>query len=214
MNKFIPLFLFLGCAGISKAQISAITDNGKQVILYKNGTWKYLADSTANGNSTSDSLKLNPVKFSKSASETFLVKSTIFNIGVFMDPHKWTMAPHRENESIPEYKFSLKSGNGMAMLISEKVSISLENMTDVALVNAQKAALDARVTNREYRIVNGNKILFLEMSGTIEGIKFKYMGYYFSSPKGTMQLLTYTTEELYKETNKELEAFLNGFVVI
>ena len=52
----------------------------------------------------------------------------------------------------------------------------------------------------------------MQMDGTIQGIKFTYYGYYFSSPNGTIQLLTYTSSNLLNEYKKEFEDFLNGFV--
>jgi hypothetical protein len=214
MNKLILLFLFLIAFNVSKGQVNALTEDGRQVILFNNGTWKYHNDSTLNKKNHADSIKINPVKFSKSTSSTFLAKSNTVNVGVFIDPDKWTLKTHHENESNPEYRFSLKSGDGYAMLETEKTPIGLDVMRNIALINAQKAAIDAKITTQEYRIVNNKKILFLEMSGTIQGIKFKYMGYYFSNEKGTTQLLSYTTEAMYNDANKELETFLNGLVVI
>jgi hypothetical protein len=213
MIKLLFLFLLLLTFNISRAQISAITENGRQVTLFNDGTWKYNADSTADKNHT-DSIKSNPAKFSKSGSATFLTKSTVNNVGVFIDPNKWTLKTHSENEASPEYRFSSKSGDGYAMLETEKTPIDLENMRNIALINAQKAAIDAKIITQEYRVVNNKKILFLEMSGTIQGIKFRYMGYYFSNEKGTTQLLSYTTEAMYKDARNELETFLNGLVVI
>jgi hypothetical protein len=211
MNKLILIGLFLIIAASSKAQINALTENGKQVTLYSNGTWKYSSDSTANN---SDSIKVNPVKFSKSASATFLVKSNTVDIGVYINPAKWTFNPHKENEVVPEYRFSLKTGTGQAMVATEKTPINLENMRNIALINAQKAALDAKITRQEYRMVNNKKVLYLEMSGTIQGIKIRYMGYYFSDEHGTTQLLTFTSTALYPQAKQELETFLNGLVVI
>jgi hypothetical protein len=211
MNKIILFLLLLLSFNISKAQISALTDDGKQVFLYSDGTWKYASPTVVN---SPDSIKINPVKFSKSPTATFMVKSNVVNVGVFIDPAKWTFASHHDNEVLLEYRFTLKSGNGGAMLESEKTPVNLVNMKDIALMNAQKAAVDAKIESEEYRIVNNNKILFLTMSGTIKGIKFRYMGYYFSNERGTIQLLSYTTEAMYKDARRELETFLNGLVVI
>jgi hypothetical protein len=212
--KCVLFFLFLLTFSVSNAQISALTENGRQVTLFANGTWKYNSDSTAGKKNAPESIKLNPAKFSRSADATFPVKSNVVNIGIFINPNKWTFSTHRDNETNPEYRFSLKQGEGMAMIETERTPFTLENMRDIALTNAQKASIDAKILSQEYRVVNGNRILFLEMSGTIQGVKFRYMGYYFSNEKGTTQLLSFTTEAFYKETSKELETFLNGLVVI
>ena len=54
----------------------------------------------------------------------------------------------------------------------------------------------------------------MQMNGTLEGINFTYLGYYFSSPKGTVQLITYTSSNLVNEYRKNLEELLNGFTII
>ena len=86
-------------------------------------------------------------------------------------------------------------------------------MAQIALENAKKAAPDARIVKEEYRVVNGNKVIYLEMEGTIQGIKFKYLGYYYSDRSGSTQYLTYTGANLVGEYKKDIERFLNGFTV-
>lgn len=214
MNKLLLLFLFSVTISALHAQTKALTESGKQVTLYDDGTWKYLTDNQANAKPATEDIKLNSTKFSKSANQTFLLKSNKVNVAVFLDPVKWTATPRRDNEADVEYHFSDKSDDGRAMMITEKTPVPLENMPNVALINAQRAAVDAKITKREYRIVNGTKVLYLEMAATIQGMKILYLGYYFSDSHGTTQLLCYTSEALYSEVSKDLEAFLNGFTVL
>jgi hypothetical protein len=204
----------MSISNIATSQIKALTDNGREVILSYDGTWKYSDDNSIKNAVSTDSLTTNKTKFTKTSQATFLVKSSIFNVGVFMNPSKWTFAAHRDNEKNPEYRFTLKSGEGYAMMIAEKTQIGLENMRQIAFLNAQKASVDVKETGAEYRMVNNKKILCLKFQGTIQGIKFVYFGYYFSSPNGTIQLLSYTSEQYYDSIQKELENFLNGFVEI
>jgi hypothetical protein len=204
----------MSISNIATSQIKALTDNGREVILSYDGTWKYSDDNSIKNAVSTDSLTTNKTKFTKTSQATFLVKSSIFNVGVFMNPSKWTFAAHRDNEKNPEYRFTLKSEEGYAMMVAEKTQIGLENMRQIAFLNAQKASVDVKETGAEYRMVNNKKILCLKFQGTIQGIKFVYFGYYFSSPNGTIQLLSYTSEQYYDSIQKELENFLNGFVEI
>jgi hypothetical protein len=195
--------------GVSaKAQTRALTENGRQVILFNDGTWKYENDSA--GSKTVDTIVFNPGKFYKKAGATFTVKSNVTSSIVNIDPNNWTFSIHHDNEVNPEYRFTMKSHDGFAVLITEKTQIGLNVMVDVALINARKAAYNARITKKEYRMVNDKKMLYLEMSGTIKGIDFKYMGYYYSSKAGTTQLLCYTSDGLYNETFSGFQDFLNG----
>ena len=195
------------------AQIKAITDDGRQVILYADGTWRY-EDSLASN--LIDTIPLSTKKFTKTTSQTFLVKSKLYNVGVYINPAKWRFEAKGNDNGPSEYQFTLKSGGGYAMMINEKIGVDLSALKNVALINARNAAPDARIVSSEYRIVNGKKILCLRIKATIQSIKFEYFGYYFSNENGTTQLLCYGAEKDVEDAVQkgEYETFLNGFVEI
>jgi hypothetical protein len=89
----------------------------------------------------------------------------------------------------------------------------LENLKKLAIKNAKNAAPDLRVVKEEYRIVNGVKVLFMQMNGTIQGIQFSYYGYYYSFKGGSIQFLTYTAQNLLDEFRPSFESLLNGLVI-
>jgi hypothetical protein len=211
IRLFIILFQLLIFSSL-KSQIKALTENGREVQLNDNGTWQYT--STDNDSNNSDSLVTNPISFHTTPGATFLVKSNVFNVGVYLNHNKWIFEPHKSSEVNPEYRFESKLHNGYAMMLTEVTEINLENMKGIALHNAQKAASDAKLTHSEYRIVNNKKVLCLTIKGTLEGIKFVYFGYYYSNPNGTIQIVAYGSENMFKESFKEWEDFLNGFIVI
>ena len=53
----------------------------------------------------------------------------------------------------------------------------------------------------------------MEMKGTLQGIKFMYLGYYYSDDSGSTQFLAYTGSSLVGKYKSEINDFLNGFVV-
>lgn len=212
MNKLPLVILAFICCQFAQAQIKALTENGKEVALYNDGTWKYInaSDSASNG----DSISLSPHAFAKEASSSFLVKSNNVNVGVYINPAKWKFTPNKDGGSVPEYGFEEKGGEAYAMMIAEKTEIPLASFRQIALINAQRAAPDARVVASEYRMVNGKKILYSVMKATVQGIKFVYVGYYYSNKNGSVQLLGYTSEQVYPQMQKVIESFLNGFVEV
>jgi hypothetical protein len=123
----------------------------------------------------------------------------------------WTFKKGNEKDAA-EYKLQLKAGDLYGMIISEKVEIPLETLKSIALNNGRKAAPDLKITKEEYRIVNGLKVLLLQMNGTMEGIKFSYYGYYFSNTNGTVQFVTYTSTNLIASYLPKIEVLLNGIV--
>jgi hypothetical protein len=207
MKRIITLGLLLMSTTFVKAQINAVTESGEEVFLYDNGTWKY-ADEKDDAEAE---IKLNDKPFTKDKNSTFVVKSKKANIGIWINPKDWSFTKSASNEDA-EFQFQKKGEDLYAMLIAEKIEIPLEALKNIALQNAKTASTDIKVVNEEYRNVNGIKVLMMHMAGTVQGMKIVYCGYYYSNDSGTIQLLTYTSENLLKNYHDDIETFLNGLV--
>jgi hypothetical protein len=209
MKKFlVPLLLFFANLN-AEAQKKAVTDNGDEVVLYDDGTWKSVnADSSSQQN-----IPVNLASFTKSKNTAFLLKSTKCNIGVWVDAKKWQFKKGIRNEDA-EFEFASKGNDLYGMMISEKIEIPIESLKEIALENAKKVASDVYIVKQEYRTVNGKKMLLMQMNGTLRGVKFAYYGYYYSNPGGTVQLVSYTSQNLLKDRLADAEEFLNGIVTL
>ena len=75
------------------------------------------------------------------------------------------------------------------MMLTEKTDIPLASMANIALINAKKASMDARIVHQEYRN-------------------------YYTNDNGTLQLVGYTSEKLFQKDKKDMEDLLNGLTVI
>lgn len=199
----IALFSFACYAGQK-----AITDKGEEVMLYDDGTWKFLSGNA----SKPKEFSVNQKKYKKSRKASFQLKSKKNDVAIWLDPKKWSFTPSTSN-SEAEYQFMLKGEDLHGLLISEAIEIKVETLVNIALDNAKRAAPDARIVSQEYRTVNGMRVVQLNILGTIQGIKFAYLGYYYSNSKGTTQLLTFTAENLFPKYKKAAEEFLNGLTM-
>lgn len=188
-------------------QTKAVTETGEEVILFNDGTWKYLN----NDDSEKIDISTNSKIFKKDEGSTFLLKSNTIKIGCWINPQKWSF---KKSEEAAEFEFELKKSDLYGMIITERTEIPIQTLKRVALENARSAAPDAEIVKEEYRNVNGLNVLLLQINGTIEGIKFTYYGYYYSNSDGTVQLITYTAQKLLSEYLIECEKFLNGLVEI
>ena len=206
MKKVLVTILVL-LAATSYASQKAITDKGEEVILHDDGTWEY-SDKEKKPTKTIETSK---EKFEKPKSSSFLLKSTKNNSAYWINTDKWSFEKATGNPAA-EYQFKLKGKDLYAMAITEGIEVSLESLADLALTNARNAAPDAKIRTQEYRVVNGNKVIYMEISGTIQGIKFTYLGYYYSDASGSTQLTTYTASNLVDKYKSEINDFLNGLV--
>jgi hypothetical protein len=189
------------------ASKKAITDEGDVVVLNDNGTWLY-----ENGQVESETqLEMNPVIFSKGANAKFMLKSAKTNASFWINPKKWKFKKNENGHESAEYTFKVKGSDLYGMVIAEQLEIGLEELVDIAVDNARGAAPDTRVIKKEYRMVNDHKVIYMEMEGTIQSIKFTYLGYYYSDDSGSTQYLTYTGSNLVSKYKKDINNFLNGF---
>jgi hypothetical protein len=126
------------------------------------------------------------------------------------DPAAWKEEPTDETG-----RKTLRHVNGdaYALIISERLTIPLENLRSVALNNARTVAPDTKVVEQARRRVNGTDVVMLRMEGTASGLQFTYFGYYYGGKAGTIQVLTYTGSTLFDEYRGDFEALLNGFRV-
>lgn len=205
--KFIPAALLVLFVSVgAQAQQKAVTDTGEEVILFTDGTWVYVEDHTT----LADEIRENPRKFTRNDDASFLLKSSRVPHGVYLNPKLWSFTKSVDNADA-EYELQLKGEDLYAMLITEKIEIPLETLREVAVQNGRAVAPDLRIVDEELRTVNGQKVLLMQLDGTLEGIKFSYYGYYFSGPSGTVQFITYTSQSLLTTYRATCEALLNGF---
>jgi len=200
--------LCLATVNVSAAQ-KAVTEQGDVVILSDNGTWFYEQSNLANDNK----IKTNTAVFNKPASANFVLKSKTNNASVALNSKEWTFAKGDGVDTAVEYNLSLKKGDLYARLITERIKLAPENLSNIAFENAKKVAPDLKLINKEYRVVNGHQVIYMVMAGTSQGIKFNFLGYYFSDQSGSTQFVVFTSEDLVERYQTEISDILNGFSV-
>jgi hypothetical protein len=204
MKTLGTLFVLLLSTLSLHAQIYGTTDEGLRVQLNEDGTWKYLERDTA-----AVVIITNNKPFVKPGTAVAFKKSSENSVVIHYNPAKWKSVAKKNNEDA-EFEFTHVKGSGYAMVITEQIEIPLENLKNIAYETLVENAPDAKIDKAEYRTVNGLKVLHLEMSGTMQGIKFVYYGYYFSNEKGTTQMVCYTAKNLLKDYQMDFDDLLNG----
>jgi len=200
----VALALLVASAQFASAQaapVRATRPDGSVVLLNPNGTWTEAPSKSPTA--TAPAVRTRP----SSATETIqLLKSATLSI----DPAKWKQAP---STAPGRFGFSHMAGDGYAMVIAERIEMAPDALANMALTNAREAAPDARVVMDDSRIVNGTPVRCLQIVGTMQGISFKYFGYYYAGPAGTIQVITYTSTSLFDEFSSDFEGLLDGLVV-
>lgn len=201
-KSLLFLILFLTTIKLT-AQKYATTDEGLRVQLNEDGTWLLLEKDT------STTIAINPKLFLKPSNAIATKKSKQNDISLNYNPIKWKVAKEKSNED-SEFEFEHVTGNAIVMAINEKVEIPLTSLKKIAYETLLESAPDTKIDLIEYRTVNNLKVLHMKMSGTIDGMKFVYYGYYFSNEKGTTQLICCTMKSLLNDYQNDFDDFING----
>jgi hypothetical protein len=204
MNRWLAVVLLACCAyaaAPAAAEIEATTADGRKVILRDDGTW-------------SDPSAVSPARnlASKPAGATQMLQSKKGFMELWYDPSKWTQRTKFSNESA-EFALEHTSGDAYAMVIVERISMPLSTLRKVALDNAKATAEDARISLEEERTINGVRITAMQIDGTFSGIPFRYYGYYWTGNAGTLQVVTFTSQNLFGEVAEDFTGLLNGVVI-
>lgn len=189
------------------SQIRAVTEIGEEVLLHSNGQWEYVEEQP-------DTVVIltNPTLFTSKENQSFDIKSKNTNTIVKLDAKQWTFGPGKNNQDA-EYEFKLKRKDLYGMLITEGIEIPVENLAEIAIEYMKSASTNSVVLKKEYRQVNGQKVIYIEMSGKSMGIDLIYRGYYFSNLTGSTQLITWTSKNLQDKYTAETMDFLNGLTI-
>lgn len=192
----------------SNAQIGATTDNGKRVILNNDNTWKYDTSKKLK----SDTVVFNRTAFSKSQSSTSVLQSKKIKVALWYNADVWKIPSESYSESA-EFSLLDKEEEGFLMIINEKVQLTYDLLKEAALKNAQNLDKNAFIEKEEYRMVNGIKVLHVILDAETSGVGFKFFSYYYTGKEGTVQIVAYTSANIFAEKKKEFEDVLNGFTI-
>lgn len=196
---------------ISAAQTKAITDEGKEVVLFPDKTWRYVNESDA---LVVENTNTNPDLFVKAAKASFLLKSTRLDAGLYVDTKIWKFQSGSNIGPFVDYiLINCASPSVMGFFSSETAPVqTLANLKDILLMTVEKRADYFRLVTSEYRTVNGLRVLYLEYMANLKGLDFTYIGNYYLTNEGYAAALGYTFTSNFDQHRGELTELINGIV--
>jgi hypothetical protein len=211
LTVIISFFIFACGSTEDGESLRAKTQDGRTVILHADGSWTFLKKE-APVPVAPDAPKDNRVNAPKRASKK--VSDPRGLVELWYAPGKWTAYPKPERLS-PDASFALihKTKDAYALGIIERISMPLETLKKIAVDNAKNVAPDAEVVLDEERQINGSTASIMGITGTIDGIPFRYHSFYWTGEKGSVQVITYTSQNLFAEYHDDFNDLLSGIVL-
>jgi hypothetical protein len=191
---------------VSAQALKAITQDGKVVVLQPNGTWRYVEEPKA-------ASPPNAAGVVRPPGATMLLAGRQVPYGIWVDQSRWRFTDPKQNQ-VAEHEFTHASGQAGALIVAEPTRIPPESWKQIVINNARREAPDTRITREERKTVNGVPVLLLQSEGTGSLGPFVYYGYYYSGPRGAVQVVTYSFASTFEQYRADFTAFLDGFVVL
>ena len=188
-------------ATVPAAQERVTTPSGRVVLLYPNGTWKY-ADSVPASKMAGER--------TRPATATARLDFLRGKGSLYYDPRKWNQQPADERGIL---QLEHTDGDVYGMVIAERLEMTIDALRDLVLTNAKSSAPDAEIVSQQTRRVNGREVMVVQMQGTMQSIRFVYLGYYYAGPEGAIQIVTYTGANLFAEYRPQMEQLLDGLII-
>src|ERR1043166_4250800 len=132
MSLPIAAILLLTCTLSLTAQERATTASGRIVLLYPDGTWKYAPPA----------VNLPMSGRTRPSTATEHIDLARGRAALYFDPSKWKVT---KSEEAGQMTLSHTNGDGYALVLAERIQVSLGGLRKIALDNAKDAAPDARI---------------------------------------------------------------------
>jgi hypothetical protein len=212
LKKNIGIALMLALGFSAWAQEIAITERGDSVMLNANGTWDYLSNLSSEAEAERI-IKENPREYKKPSSSKAESKGLGDAYRVYYNNEIWRRVSPSELNEEADLAWSMKKGDAYGMVIFEEIEINMEDLSQIAFDNALELSDGLEMVNREYRNVNGEDLVFMEMAGKMGGINVTYYSYYFSNENGSIQFHTFTGTQVLDKYRETFDSLLSGLIV-
>lgn len=195
------------------AQQRALTEDGKEVVLFDNGTWKFVNESDAK---VLETIVTNNNLFEKPKTASFLMKSKKLDVGVYFDPKKWKLATQNISPHV-EYFFTDRGNTEglFGFMMTEKVQIAtLKNLKELIIENVNRNVDFFRLKESEYRTVNGMKVLYIRYAANTKGMDFEYAGNYYINSDGYAGVVGFSSQKMFENSFGAIQELINGISLV
>lgn len=220
LTRILIISFILTNVSLLISQTRAITEFNDTIYIYDNGTWSYEDDEVYVEEVLTDffdvDIKIDTIKqlsaFNPSSNKE--VKTSINQFSFKYFGENWKRVPPGSVNDEAEFAFQHRHHDLWSIFITEETEIGMANIFKIAK-NTMEETLGTEVVVKkaEMRSVNGKNILRGVMELDISGISMTFDSYYFSDERGTSQLTTWTSTNVWRKYEEEIIDFLNGLII-
>lgn len=160
-----------------------------------------------------DTIPTNPFKYKRNDyEEQKLYRSTKLKVAIFANV-VWKMRASTIN-SKAEFYFKNRDFDTRAFFFTiADTTTSYQQAVNNALLLTRVRDFDAAIVTAEFRYVNANKVLFIEVSERMKRYRLRTLYYVYKNKDGMTQINLSVLKRDLKKLRTYYESFLNGFVI-
>ncbi|MCW9012208.1 MAG: hypothetical protein OQL06_00380 [Gammaproteobacteria bacterium] len=195
----ITVLLLLALPAVEALEATgAITDEGKRVVLFPDGSWVYKPDGAG------------PSSIKKPHSNQLgnVIEGGNGSYSIRFNEQKWRQIEKLSDAA--EYSLQHKNADAYALIIYENATIKLDQLKQAVLNNTRQAASDIKVIHHRRLYTNGKEIMVMKYNATVDNIPLTYYGYFASGRWGVLQFLSWSTTADFDRLEGDMFELLDG----
>lgn len=171
---------FIAHTGMAAAQeVGRSTVEGREVILFQNGTWRYVREERPVAEACVDKTR---------------IESDKLPLTYCLSESEWV----RDSATGPfEAVYVHRQAEVYLGVIAERITFTEEALREAIIFNAQQAAglNPVKVLKEESLTIAGTDWNFLNVEAIMSGVEFQYWNYSRAAPRAAVQFVFWTTDE-------------------
>jgi hypothetical protein len=200
MRLPVAVCALLFISNLSFANDIYVNSGGKEIVLHDDYTWEYSVKKET-GNSEVKTLTRN-----QNATMVYKNKNGKYQISI--DPNIWN--PTHGNNDEAEFQFVNNDQNGYSVVIFEGLTIPLDSMKKLLIVNANQFDSNASIIDAEKCIVNDTEGELVTYSVVVSGLDVTFFTFIASKDSGTIQFTFYTLSNYFEKMKPQFLDAISG----
>jgi hypothetical protein len=156
----------------------------------------------------------NPFKYKKNKNSKSICLSNEFGYKVYYNDKIWKEIDPTIVNSSAEKAFKMVDSEVFGLILAESNDLNLKELRYTAIYNLYNASERYEILHDALRYINGNEVLSMQFMAKVNAMDIKYHNYYFTDHSRVIQFSTFTRSESYEKNKSEMEALMNGLVII
>lgn len=200
LYRFLPwlVMAFTAPAALAAEDIRAITEDGRRVLLSRDGKWQF--DSSPPAPRKPDGL---PSPY----------QTAVKRFSVAFNTADWNLMPIRESDDANKRIFQHKRAPIFGMVIADEIPATTQALRQAMLSNARSAGATTTLLVDQTQEFNGKEVGVLRFAATMQSLDYVFSSLYYGDGDGNVQVTCYTAQSIFHKYQADCQKFIGGLTI-